>query len=61
MDKTDFHAAARNGSFDQLPANLLTAGNLTAGNASGNTPIHIAAKYGTLGQLPPPCSRRNSC
>ena len=51
MDKTDFHAAARDGSLGQLPASLLTVDNLTRGNSSGNTPLHLAAKYGKSGFL----------
>ena len=52
MEKHDFHAAAREGTFNLLAVELLTLENLSRQNSSGNTPLHMAAKYGRFNQLP---------
>lgn len=53
MDKPDLFAAARDGRLSALAADTLTSAALLQGNASGNTPLHLAAKYGHLDQVPP--------
>ena len=44
--------AIRQGTLGALPAGELTAAALTARNASGNTPFHLAARNGRLRDLP---------
>ena len=45
--------AIRGGTMAALPAGEITGEALTRRNASGNTPLHLAAKHGRLRDLPP--------
>lgn len=45
--------AIRQGTLATFPEGKITAAALTRRNASGNTPLHAAAKHGLLRQLPP--------
>jgi hypothetical protein len=53
METEALLATLREGTLTRDAAQALTLGELTARNASGNTAIHSAAKYGRLRDLSP--------
>src|SRR4051812_43662305 len=53
MDTDALLTSLRDGTFPRDSALALTAGDLAARNASGNTALHAAAKYGRLRDLSP--------
>jgi ankyrin repeat protein len=52
MELPDLSTAMREGGLDRLPPESFAAEHLTARNAAGNTPLHLAAKHGRLRELP---------
>jgi hypothetical protein len=48
MDNYDLLQAVRDGTVATLPPDMLTPERLVARNASGTTPLHAAAKRGSL-------------
>ena len=52
MDTAALLVTLRDGTLTREAAQALTAEQWSAHNASGNTPVHAAAKYGRLRDLP---------
>ena len=52
VGETFLHCAAKYGTLDMLPAELLTERNFRIADLCGNTPLHWAATNGNLAQVP---------